>query len=146
MRVITEDLLSIESGIIVHQVNTDGVMGAGIAKSLREKYPYMYNAYQTICSNQRDSSNLMGKLYTYHSSPLVIVNLFAQTLSTNAGDGRRTSYDATVDGWHRIKRRALGRQVYVPYGIGCGLGGGDWNIYSAIVDAILPDVIACKII
>lgn len=34
MKIIDGDLLKITTGIIAHQVNTLGIMGAGLAKSL----------------------------------------------------------------------------------------------------------------
>jgi len=36
--------------------------------------------------------------------------------------------------------------VYMPYMMGCGLGGGEWDIYSTIVDVHCPGVIACKLV
>ena len=44
--VIKKDILSITEGIIGHQVNTQGVMGAGLALKIREKYPQVYEEYR----------------------------------------------------------------------------------------------------
>ena len=37
MRIVDGDILDIEKGIIVHQVNCQGVMGAGLAKQIKSK-------------------------------------------------------------------------------------------------------------
>lgn len=28
--------------------------------------------------------------------------------------------------------------LYAPYMMGCGRGGGDWNVYSALIEKYLP--------
>jgi hypothetical protein len=35
--------------------------------------------------------------------------------------------------------------VYIPYNMGCGLGGGDWEIVSGIIEETLPDAIIVKL-
>ena len=37
--------------IIVHGCNARGVMGAGFAKDLKEKYPENYKEYRKYCNN-----------------------------------------------------------------------------------------------
>ncbi len=43
-----------------------------------------------------------------------------------------------------------GSRLYFPYGIGCGLAGGDWNMYSAILKVFAEsynmNVIICKFV
>jgi len=46
MKIINRDLLTIESGIIAHQVNCQGKMGAGLALKIRKKYPQVYEYYK----------------------------------------------------------------------------------------------------
>lgn len=51
-QIVHGNLLDIESGIIAHQVNCKGVMGAGLAKQIRLKYPIVYQAYiEWYCAN-----------------------------------------------------------------------------------------------
>lgn len=40
------DLLKSNCNIICHQVNCQGVMGAGIAKQIRLTYPSVFKAYE----------------------------------------------------------------------------------------------------
>ena len=52
-----------ESGcnIICHQVNCQGVMGSGIAKQVREKYPNVYNSYKKAC-DKLGAYGVFGKI------------------------------------------------------------------------------------
>ena len=43
MKIKHGDILSVANGIIVHQVNAQGVMGSGLAKQIREKYPMAFD-------------------------------------------------------------------------------------------------------
>jgi len=36
-------------------------------------------------------------------------------------------------------------KVYVPYLMGCGLAGGDWGIYSEIIEFYIPDAIIVRL-
>lgn len=157
MKIINRDITTITEGVIVHQVNTAGVMGAGVAKALADKFPALEQEYSNYVGELRyryEEEDLLGDVHLFNPVDyypnLHICNLFGQHLNRTAGDnGRRTSYDATVDGWSEIAAIFEGstQPFYIPYLMGCGLGGGDWNVYSAIVDAIMgPDrVTACKI-
>ena len=41
------DMFSSTANILCHQVNCMGRMGSGIAKTVREKFPNVYEAYMT---------------------------------------------------------------------------------------------------
>ena len=43
------DLLKVKKGIVCHQVNCIGVMGAGIAQDIRTKWPAVYRNYKADC-------------------------------------------------------------------------------------------------
>jgi len=34
--------------------------------------------------------------------------------------------------------------IYLPHGIGCGLGGGDWKIVEGIIRDAVPDAIIVR--
>lgn len=50
MTEINGDILTIPTDgrptVVCHQVNCKGVMGAGLAKQIREKHPEVYEAYK----------------------------------------------------------------------------------------------------
>lgn len=43
---IKGNILNVTEGIIVQQVNCMGVMGAGLAKQIKDKWPNIYNDYK----------------------------------------------------------------------------------------------------
>ena len=124
MQIITQDILEVESGIIGHQVNCLGVMGAGLALKIRELYPSAFLEYKRLCQ-QKSLSDLLGCVQPIQvNQSLIVCNLFGQE---RYGRGRQTNYDALKAIAQSIKTKAL-EPIYLPYGMGCGLGGGNWEV------------------
>lgn len=48
----TGDIFTSEAEVIGHGVNVDGVMGAGIAKQVKERFPRAYKTYRRACLEQ----------------------------------------------------------------------------------------------
>ena len=144
------DLLESGADIIVHQVNCKGVMGAGLAKQVRDRYPSTYSAYRNFCTAFGDDA--LGHVLFVDEKDGLIANLFGQL-----GFGRgimQTDYAALRMGLDCIREAAeqkgqeQGRsyRVDIPYGLGCGLAGGNWNIVCQIIDEIFKDSTAtCEI-
>lgn len=154
MKTISQDMLRLERGVLFHQVNCEGHMGGGIARALADKYPHLEPEYRRFCRDTRrdsDDSSLLGKVQLVSvADELWICNVFGQVFTSSTS--RQTSYDGTVQAFERIVH-ARERQInstfnrlplYFPYKMGCGLGGGNWNIYSAIIGEFFPDAIICK--
>ena len=153
MKAIEANLLDFPNGInmIFHQANTENVMGAGIAKQIRERYPEAYNL-------DRDYFVPKGKGRLGHYTQLrvlenendatykMVVNLYGQMLNEDSVFGIRTNYFALRD----ALRHCLGNYnaffshydkpiCGFPYGMGCGLGGGDWKIVESIIKEALKE-------
>ena len=131
------DLLESSCDFICHQVNCQGVMGSGIAKSVREKWPEVYNIYKYHCFHTDD---LLGTVQACElKNKQTIINMFAQD---NYGyDGRRfTSYDAFYDCLCEIILHVpRGSRIGFPYGIGCVRGGAKWSIIEAMITEVLGE-------
>lgn len=56
-REIFGDITKISQGIIMHQVNCQNVMGAGVAKSLYQIYPRVKNSIINLLKNIIHQSN-----------------------------------------------------------------------------------------
>lgn len=55
-----DDLLLSDCNVICHQVNCKGVMNAGIAKSIRKRYPEVYKVFiVSFCEKKTSSVKLM---------------------------------------------------------------------------------------
>ena len=124
------DILTSNADIICHQVNCNGVMGAGLAKQIRERYPKVYELYRNRC---RDSiGSLLGQnQYILVDDNKWIANLFCQ--DGYGRDKRYTDYGALTKSFTSLICDMGECVIAIPYGIGCGLAGGDWNIVSGII-------------
>ena len=130
------DLLKSGCNIICQQVNCQGVMGSGIAKSIRDAYPRCYEIY-------KDYVNIVGSeecLGTVNFFPVdlqtTIANMFAQLHYLPRGIVH-TDYDAFRNCCKQIKAYVINNRLNVRIGfpdhIGCGLGGGDWDTVHNIL-------------
>lgn len=141
IKTIIGDLLNAKENLLVHQVNCQGVMGAGIAKQLKNRYPEVFTSYFDVCSRFQDKSNLLGKVQVVKvDEKRAVVNLFGQ-LSFGRQNKIYTDYEALKDGFTKIKSMMVENNLSlaIPYGIGCGLGGGDWNAVYELIEEIFKD-------
>lgn len=117
--------------IIIHQVNCKGVMGAGFAKQVKDKYPQLFKDYRERCM-LFDYTELLGTNYYYEDDNIIIVNMFSQN---NYGtEARQTNYEAMATCLDKIRKMYPTQTIIAPYRVGCGLGGGDWNIVSKLLE------------
>lgn len=140
------DLLEADVDYICHQVNCQGKMGSGIAKSIKEKWPIAYDNYMEMWLHAKGSSfggpedHLLGKISTVRiDSNKSVINMFAQ--SHYGYDGRRyTSYDAFWSCLGEIKATIpKGSKIGFPKNIGCGLGGANWEVIQRMIYEVLDN-------
>jgi hypothetical protein len=153
LKLIEKDILTVEKGIIAHQVNTLGLMGSGIALAIRNKWPQVFTQYSSFFrsySNFPDSAQLLlGKMQLAavdENMQIFVANIFGQS-ECGSGDKCYTEYGAVDFAFSELAVKATdyGLQVYVPFRMGCDLAGGDWTTYSAIIEKWIPDAIVCKL-
>lgn len=141
INIIEKDLLSIDVGIIAHQVNCQGVMGKGIALSIRRKYPVVYQQYRKCLKYLA-----LGKIQVIKiNDQFYVANLIAQS---NYGTTRKhTDYKALTTCLIKLHQTGvkLNLPIYLPYRIGCGNAGGDWNIVSSLISNHVTSAIICRI-
>lgn len=134
----TGDLLKADATYICHQVNCRGVMGAGIAKQVKDTWPEVYNDYIKAIQNHPKCCPLGEITATKINNNQVVINMFAQD---RYGHGIRfTDYEAFYKCLERIRDLTNSNStIAFPYGIGCGLGGGDWKIIETMIQNVLKD-------
>jgi len=112
------DLFTTEAKAIGHGVNCVGVMGAGIAKTFRDRFPTMYNSYRWRCSRDLLSA---GDVMIWHGDEdLYVFNIASQYLP--GADAKIFWLAQGVIG-AVLHCEALGLPVLaLPY-IGAGIGG-----------------------
>jgi hypothetical protein len=120
MNIFDQDTLDVASGIIARQFNCKGEMGAGLAKKLRERYPVVYSHY-------RAKTWALGDVQLVRvSGSLRVANVAGQDNYRHRPGVRCTSYSVLRRGVAVVHAETLklGVEGYIPYLIGCGLGGG----------------------
>ena len=153
------DLFDSKADIIAHQVNCCGIMGAGVAKQIKERYPKAFHDYLIYCERMSYSPDLLlgdvrfSEGYRFEDGTkclFEIAHIFAQ--KSFGRRGIHTDYDALRKGLLRIRtyvELAGYKYVAIPYKIGCGLGGGDWeNVVYPMIEDIFNgckfDLIICR--
>lgn len=123
--------------IIAQQVNAQGVMGSGLAKQIRDKYPIVYYQYKKHCESIGLAKRyLLGEvLLTYPAHDIIVANLFGQ-YDYGREDILYTDYAALETALETVMSisSTLGATLRIPYGIGCGLAHGDWNIVYKMIE------------
>lgn len=141
MKHIKGNLLDFPAGInvLVHQANIEGNMGAGIAAQIAKRYPEA--AVEDTAAFQSGEA----KLGTYSIAFLksykkAIVNLYGQSIRKRSSAGIPTNYNAVWAAFKRLDKQMCewatreAVVIGVPKFMGCALGGGNWNVYSAIIE------------
>lgn len=133
MKIIQGDLLDIKQGIILHQVNCMKVCG-GLAGALHRQFNKAFDVYfdDTRPERERLGTVRIGE----ENEQLSIVHVFGQY-----APGANTDLIAVEQALSRIPDWLIKeKDLFAPYLMGCGLGGGDWKQYSALLDKYLPNL------
>jgi O-acetyl-ADP-ribose deacetylase (regulator of RNase III) len=128
---IEQDLTTITSGIAAHGVNCLGVMGSGVARSIKFTWPKAYSEYVVECRKHTDRKVLLGMVQVSDvgevPDTLFVANCFTQETCGNDG-AVYASLEALEEALENVVAFAEIKQVplYIPK-IGAGLGGLDWD-------------------
>jgi len=120
---LSGDALKTNADILLHQVNLQGVIGAGIAKQIASTYPSLEKEYIKYPYKE------LGNVLFYETDKYVIGNCFSQT------------YDFCTD--YKALEKCLDKvveymqlnnlkSVAIPYKYGCGIANGDWDVVKKI--------------
>lgn len=109
-------------------------MGAGLAMQIRSQWPVVYRRYLGLCYG--NDANKLGAYQEILVEPkLYIVNLFGQ--DGYGRSERQTNYAALAAALFSFFRDCAQKNqdaiIRLPYGLGCGLAGGDWDMVFAII-------------
>ncbi len=136
MKIVKGDLIRLaldgEFDVIVHGCNCQCVMGAGIAKQIKEAFP---EAAEADALTEKGSRSKLGCI-SYFAHEVIgghgffIVNAYTQF---GYGSGVQVDYRAIRHAMREVKACFTGGRIGYPK-IGAGLGGGDWNRIAAIID------------
>ena len=151
LKQIEGDLLAIKEGVILHQTNCLGVTG-GLAGALRRKHPGAFKSYLETCESVDDplGTVVLGiAAWKEHGHELrwdlLIAHVFGQR-----NPGANTDLKAVDLALSKLARQLQreefrGVPVHAPFLMGCGLGGGNWSDYSALLEKYLPEIVIVKL-
>lgn len=138
IKVKNGNILDATEEIICHQVNVQGIMGGGVARQLADRYKGLKPFYLLHCKKLHNNYNLLKGtvlLYGDVNNKKKIANIFSQKPNFD------TDYEALKKALEYIKSWASNNNlsIAIPYGIGCGIANGDWNIVYKIIEEIFSD-------
>lgn len=148
IHIIKGDLFTTDADVICHQVNCQGVMGSGVAKQVKEKYPKAYKEYKEICRHAfccNDENypfkifNLLGYVQIVETQDKIIANLFCQ-LNYGYNGKRYTNYEAIYEAFEFLNNQFEQNVTFAfPYKIGCDRGGGNWDIILKMMEVVFKN-------
>jgi O-acetyl-ADP-ribose deacetylase (regulator of RNase III) len=135
----TGNLLAADVDALVNTVNTDGVMGKGLALQFKKAFPENFASYERAC---KAGEVVTGRMHvvTRLASPRFIINF-----PTKKHWRHPSKLEYVRDGLRDLvaQVRALGIESLAVPPLGCGNGGLQWaSVKPLIVEAFaaLPDV------
>jgi len=133
------DLLESPHRLILQGCNAQGVMGSGIAKQIRKKYPQAFEEY--YAAHEKEMLRL-GDVLFVDCGDKIIANGITQQYYGRSGE-RFVNYEAINSVMEETHDYALkhGIEYAAMPLIGAGLGGGSWEKISSIIEDKFTDVI-----
>ena len=132
IKIVTGNILEATEKYICQQVNCQGVMGAGVAKALYQKWPNIKQEYHSFCDSHFEPIELLGKVQIVPVEiNQYVVNIFGQLDYGRNSQCVYTDYDALEKAFSVISQ--FNGSFAFPYGIGSGLANGDWSTICSLI-------------
>lgn len=110
------DILTQTAGIIIQQVNAQGVMGSGIARQIRNKYPAVFSAYLSAVAAVPVKRELLGRVIPVQvTQQLAVLNIVGQLNYGKDPQVQYTSYEALDAAFKSIREYCLQRDCSWPH-------------------------------
>lgn len=139
LKVFNGNILDSSAKYIAHQTNCISTHSAGLAKQIFERFPYADVYSERALANHADAPGTIairgdGKDHRF------IIGMMAQYFP-----GAPKYPESTKDGALARKRYFFSclehiskipdlESIAFPYGIGCGMAGGDWKWYEEVLE------------
>lgn len=135
-----EDMFSMNLDVLVNTVNCKGVMGKGIAKQFKWRFPSYYIYYRSICrtdlakpGNVILSSSFDQSMTYAFTGPKYIISFFTKDDWRNPSklEWIEKGLNALVD-FLLTEPILQDKSIGIP-ALGCGNGGLDWSIVKNLI-------------
>lgn len=141
---VKSDLLEADVDALVNAVNTEGVMGKGIALQFKKRFPDMFEAYRLACKSGEVQP---GRMHVFErnetSAPRFIINF--PTKRNWRSPSRLEDIEAGLAALvEEVQQRGI-RSIAVP-ALGCGNGGLDWQSVLPCLKAALEPLMNVRVL
>lgn len=132
------NLLDADVEALVNTVNTEGVMGKGVALQFKRAYPANYAAYRAACQHREVE---IGRMFVHDTGqlhgPRWIINFPTKRHWRN--NSRLADIEAGLADLRRVLEELEIRSVALP-ALGTGLGGLRWEDVRPRIEAAIADL------
>ena len=149
LQIVNGDLLLSQEQYLCHQVNSVTSKAAQLAKSVFSAFPYadIYSKRATLPKVPLESE-LPGNIIICGNGleQRYIINMVGQYYpgKPRYPDGSRDGYQVRQVYFQQCLERIAAipdlQSIALPFNIGCGLAGGDWNIYRKMIKIFAESV------
>jgi O-acetyl-ADP-ribose deacetylase (regulator of RNase III) len=133
------NLLDSNAEALVNTVNTDGVMGKGIALQFKHTFPNNYKIYVKACANKEIG---IGKLLVTEEESLLTGKKIIINFPTKTSWRKPSEYSYIEEGMldlTRIIKEKNIKSIAIPP-LGSGNGGLEWNKVRSLLEGHLAQV------
>jgi O-acetyl-ADP-ribose deacetylase (regulator of RNase III) len=134
----TGDILTSKAEALVNTVNTQGVMGKGIALQFKITYPNNFKLYKKACENNEVT---IGKLFVTKDSNISTGEKYIVNFPTKTTWRKPSQYDYIEKGLLNLKDiiKEYGfKSIAIPP-LGAGNGGLEWQKVKSLIQNYLND-------
>lgn len=128
---------------ILQVVNNKGGFGKGFALATANKYPEVVTKYKEWYGNSilyNSHQFRMGAIQKIRiDNKLTFINLLCQDGYKTNKNPQPLKYDGLLICLQQVQMINDDREIWIPYLMGCGLAGGDWDKVKEIINEALPD-------
>lgn len=128
---IDGDLLDDNFSTIAHQLNCRTTIGKGLYSHIVKKYPHA-DLY-----SKRDRVSTPGTIY-HRKNVIGMIAQYNPGKPNRSNDTKNMRLEWFEECLERIGDLGL-EEIAFPLGIGCGLGGGHWPDYIALIEQFAID-------
>jgi O-acetyl-ADP-ribose deacetylase (regulator of RNase III) len=134
MQIIKGNMFNSKANTLVNPINCVGVMGKGLAKEFKNRFPEMFKDYKNKCDKDKIK---VGKVYFYKTDTMNIINFPTKMhwRPPSSLDWIEEGLDYLVDNYQLWGIESLA----IP-ALGCGLGGLLWEEVGPIMYEKLKDL------
>jgi len=134
LKIVDGDLLDATEDYLAHQCNCCSTGAKALAELMFDKYPHA-NSYNKRIKNNKSTYSKPGTIEVFDN----VINMYAQyypafgKYNNDSVVKRVEWFKACLVDISKIKDIKL-KTIAMPFNIGCGAAGGDWNVYYKMIE------------